>query len=73
MQENTGPILYNKKDGKYMISTKIGEKKRLGAKAKKEATTLVVGKDISLEEVPDYFSSALVGRFCGKIVEEVAL
>ena len=72
-RENTRLVLSNKKDGEDMISTKFGEKKRLGAKAKKEAATLVVGKDISLEEVPNYFSFALVSRFCGKTVEEVAL
>ena len=56
-----------------MISPKTGEKKISGAKAKKQAATLVVVKDISLAEVPDYLSSALVGRFCGKIFGEAAL
>ena len=73
MQENTRPILSNKKDGEDMISTKAGEKKRPGDKAKKQAIALVVGKDISLAEVPDYLSSTFVGRLCGKIVGEVAL
>ena len=48
MRENTRPILSNKNDGKDMISTKTGEKKISRAKAKKQATTLVVGKDILL-------------------------
>ena len=56
-----------------MISTKIGEKKRPGGKAKKKSIALVVGKDMSLAEVPDYLSSPLVGKFCGKIVGEAAL
>ena len=60
MQENTGPILSNKKDGEDMISAKTGEKKRSGAKAKNQAATLIVGKDISLAKVPSYLSSALV-------------
>ena len=64
--ENTRPVLSTNKDGEDMISTKTGEKKRSGAKAKKKFVALVVGKDISLAEVLGYLSSALVGRFCGK-------
>ena len=57
-----------------MISTKNGEsKKRSGAKVKKHAAELIVGKDITLSEVPEYLSLALVGRFCGKKVSEDAL
>ena len=71
--ENTKLILSNKKDGEDMISTKAGEKKRPGDKAKKQAIALVVGKDISLAEVPDYLSSTLVDKFCGKTVGEADL
>ena len=56
-----------------MISTKTGEKKRSGAKAKKQVAALVVGKDISLAELPGYLSSALVSRFCGKADGETTL
>ena len=72
--ENTRHVLSSKKAGGVMISTNTDERrKRSGAKAKKQATTLIVGRDISLVEVPDYLSSALVGRFCGKSVGETAL
>ena len=57
-----------------MISTKNGEsKKHSGAKVKKHAAELIVGKDIMLSEVPQYLSLALVGIFCGKIVSKNAL
>ena len=66
--------LSSRKEGAVIISTKDGEsKKHIGAKAKKNASTLIVGKDISLSEVPKYLSLALVGIFCGKIVRETAL
>ena len=73
MRENTRPALSNKKDDEDMKSIKIGEKKKSGAKAKKQVATLVVGRDIALAEAPDYLSFALVGRFCGKSVGEEAL
>ena len=64
----------NEKEGEVIISTKNGEsKKHTGAKVKKHATELIVGKDIMLSEVPEYLSLALVGRFYGKIVDEDAL
>ena len=48
-------------------------RKRVRAKAKQHAVTLIVGKEISLTEVPDYLSLALVGRSYGKTVGEDAL
>ena len=63
-----------RKEGAVIISTKDGEiKKCTGSKAKKHAATLIVGKDISLSEVLEYLSLALVGRFCSKTVNETAL
>ena len=59
--------LSSRKEDAVIISTKDGDcKKHTGAKAKKHAATLIVGKDILLSEVPKYLSLALVGRFCRK-------
>ena len=64
----------NKKDGKDIIPTRNGESKKCtGAKVKKSAAELIVGKDISLSEVLEYLFLALVERFCGKTIEEDAL
>ena len=29
---------------------------------------MILGKDISLEQIPDYLNFALVGRLCGKVM-----
>ena len=71
--ESTGHVLSSKKACGVMISNNTSETKCSGAKAKKQATTLIVGRDISIAEVPDYLASALVGRFCEKLVGEIAL
>ena len=68
--ESIRNVLSSKKAGRDMNTS---ERKRSGAKAKKQAVALIVGRDISLAKVPDYLSSALVGRFCGKLVGETAL
>ena len=67
------PSLSNKKDDEDMKSIKTGKKKKSGSKAKDQATTLVVGRDIVLPKVADYLSFALVGWFCRKRVGEVDL
>ena len=71
--ENTRPTLSNKKYDEDMKAIKTGEKKKSGAKAKRKAAALVVGRDIALAEVPDYLSFALVELFCRKSVGEAAL
>ena len=72
--ENTRHVLSIKKVGEVMITSNTDERRKgSGAKDKKQATTLIVRRDISLAEVPGYLSSALVGRFCGKSVGETAL
>ena len=71
--ESTRHILSRKKADKVMISSSTSKRKRSGAKAKKQAATLIVVRDISIAEVPNYLLSALVGRFCGKLVGETAL
>ena len=44
----------NRKEGEVIISTKNGKiKKRAGAKVKKNAAELILGKDISLSEAPE--------------------
>ena len=47
--------------------------RRTWAKARKTSASLTVGKHIELTYVPEYLSLALVGRFRGKIMGEVAL
>ena len=57
-----------------IISNKdVETRKCKGSKGKKHAASLVVGQDISLTEIPNYLSLALVGRFCGKTIDEAAL
>ena len=47
--------------------------RRKGAQAKRDATSLSVGKDIGLNEISEYLSLALVGQFCKKSVGEAVL
>ena len=42
-------------------------------KARYGSPELIVGKDITLEQIPDFLAQALVGRFCGKIVTKASL
>ena len=65
MKEDTS--LINKKGGNHKIV------RQTRAKARKTSASLTVGKDIELTYLPEYLSLALVGRFRGKIVGEVAL
>ena len=67
-------IFNNKIEGAVITSSKNDEnKKRVAAKEKKHAATLIVGKDISLTKVPEYLSLDLVGRFCSKTVDKATL
>ena len=66
--------LSRREEDAVIISNKVGEIiKCTGSKAKKYTTSLVVGKDTSLTEIPDYMSLDLVGIFKVKSIGEAAL
>ena len=48
-------------------------KKRRGMRARNGNLELLLGKDISLEQVPDFLAHALVGCFCGKVIARASL
>ena len=46
---------------------------RRGMRPMKGISKMIVGKDISLEQIPDYLSHALVRNFCGKVMARATL
>ena len=72
----TSPIHNSDDGGKLEDRTKMTKsviKNRHGMKDRKDNLELIMGKDISLEQIPDFLSQALVGHFCGKIVAIASL
>ena len=73
MPEEPRHDFFNREEDAVTSPKNDENRKRVRAKAKQHAVTLIVGKEISLTEVPDYLSLALVGRSYGKTVGEDAL
>ena len=48
-------------------------RKQRGMRSKKAILEMILRKDISLEQIPNYLNLALVGRLCGKVTTRASL